>query len=1236
MNIIRDIKRKIDELSPPDFEEFCNNLLSKQGYGTLHGYGMKAGTGKTTIGNPDAYLRTKNGKYIFVVYTTQKSELYKKIKEDIDKCLNPQLTGLDTKEIQKIICCHTSSNLNAGDDKLLHDYCNEKNIELEILGLDEIGNQVYFKYPSMANLLGISIGTDQVHSLNRFIEKYDSNQMSAPINTIFQYREKEKREVLELLNNYNTVIVSGKSGIGKTRFVLESIKEFSKLQDCKLLCIKNNGQSIYKDLISSTEEDGTYLIFVDDANELIDLNHVLEYNKKNNINKQFKIILTVRDYAKKNVLKMVRNYVCYGEIEIFEFKDEEIEGFLRCNLKILNQIYIKRIIRIAEGNPRIAYMAGKLALENNNLKSIKDSSQLYDAFYEKHIENILGNDTDLCFTAGILSLVNTISLDDFSNIHVLIDDYGIDNKIFKDKIRLLFNMEVVEIHYDLVAKFSDQSFQNYILYYVFLKERIIEFYKIIEFGYKHFRDKLFISINTIINLFNSEEIRKYCTKEIVYVLDKFRVEKEYFEDFVRDFHVFFPEEGFLVAQEKINDIEKEEFKPYLANFNKQKFFFYNSALDFLNGYYDEVYIGYSIQLLLEYASKSEDNLIEAYKWLENNYGIKGNYIKYPTQKIISKSIQKEIENENSIAMAIGFNWAKYSLNFNFSSTELRKKNKFLLNYIWIECSDDILDYRKICWEILLLLATKKEWKSVVISFLYTYSSYISDKSNYDILLHDLDGLDKLIMELKSDNISFLSPIKSIILDLKDKEIPYNSEWDKLFVGDKWELYELFEDRPEDYISNLENYKIHRKNNIINYLKKLDIQDMKKLVIDLDIIFNDKLSHNDFYCMKQGINILVQQLNETYTKEFFDTIIISNSSIPINPKIVLEPIIKNDNMDILESIKTSDLIYKNEWMFCYFEVLPKSKINKNYLDELVEFLKNKSDSNITKSNIRSLRLLDKFLHVESNIYPIVASIIYEKRHYSNFIVGLYLKLLFNNYSYTPDELMKLFESNIKLLEEIYFFMLKNYEYIDYDGTFIVKFLSLGNSWLENYADYFWNSMKDNKDIPDGMLENLWKSNNFIEIYDCIFYNLPIENFVFLSIGTNLSDNLLIKSDDKLVCKNQKKWIKHIISKNAKNELIIYIFSIICNMDSNIKRSALQTFLKHNHEFSTFDKLNLLPSSWITVDSSVEIYEEWLEFLKSLLPMLEDIKFLQHRSKISKKINDIENFILNEKIRDIYES
>ena len=151
MAIITDIKKRIQELSPAQFQEFCDVLIHKKGYGIVHGLGMQAGTGNTTKGNPDTYFRKDNGKYVFVAYTIEQGNIYNKLKKDINKCLDVTKTGLNPQNIDEIIICHTSSNLKAGDENQLYDFCKSKGISLQIWGIDEIANLVHNKYRSLAN-----------------------------------------------------------------------------------------------------------------------------------------------------------------------------------------------------------------------------------------------------------------------------------------------------------------------------------------------------------------------------------------------------------------------------------------------------------------------------------------------------------------------------------------------------------------------------------------------------------------------------------------------------------------------------------------------------------------------------------------------------------------------------------------------------------------------------------------------------------------------------------------------------------------------------------------------------------------------------------------------------------------------------------------------------------------------------------------------------------------------------
>ena len=68
MAVLTEIKNAISILGDAEFQEFCDIILKKSGYGVIHGLGMKAGTKKTTKGNPDTYLEkiTENMCWLYI------------------------------------------------------------------------------------------------------------------------------------------------------------------------------------------------------------------------------------------------------------------------------------------------------------------------------------------------------------------------------------------------------------------------------------------------------------------------------------------------------------------------------------------------------------------------------------------------------------------------------------------------------------------------------------------------------------------------------------------------------------------------------------------------------------------------------------------------------------------------------------------------------------------------------------------------------------------------------------------------------------------------------------------------------------------------------------------------------------------------------------------------------------------------------------------------------------------
>lgn len=1237
MATFTDIKRRIIELGPASFQEFCDSFLHKKEYGLVHGYGMAAGTGKTTKGNPDTYFRKENGKYVLVAYTTQEQGIYSKIKEDIDKCLDASKTGIKIADIEEIICCHTSSNLSAGDDKKLHDFCGSKGIKLTIYGVDEIAYQVSNNYRSLAkDGLGLSIDTNQILCIDDFIKQCDANGMSAPLSTTFQFRYHERNEIEKALKDDSVVIVTGKAGVGKTRLVIEAIKSFSINEGYKLLCVKNNNLGIYEDLVSATEKPDKYLFFIDDANELAELGHILSYTTKEYLGYKVKVIATVRNYAKAKVISEVRSYMDPHIIEVKPFTDDEIKGFLDENLDIKDSEYIDKIVEIAEGNPRIAYMAGRLVNKEENISAINDVSQLYEAYYRKYIDKAFGDDRTLCLTAGILAVINAVILNKLDALEDILREYRITDDVFEEKIRQLAQLEVVEIHLNQVASLSDQCLANYMLYYVFFQRKIISLSEVLEVGYKHFRKGVIRSVNTILNIFESDDTKDYCKQEILSAWDNLEKNNDNsYEQFVEDFHVFNPEVGFLLAKDLIENREQEEFECESVDFSKSQYVAEDDRpLKLLTGYNCSDYIDYVIEILLEYCGKSTAALVSGYKWLENNYGIGVESYKccYYTQFEVSKKLYDAIEAGNPVAMAVGKQWATYALSFSFRPTGIGRGNTFLIYHIKIYKSEGVSKYRQYCWKILASLANRTGWHDSLVSYLEDYAINLQEELDRDIAIDEKQFVECFMEALDCNKISFLKGVERLLQNASMHGVKYDEKWSTKLVGDEWTLFKLLGDDCFSSELEYEEYEEFRNKQIIEYAKQLSKEDIRLLVKNANSILSDIPNDHNAYMINQGLELIVQQFNEECVSEFLNEFLKRGRNLSIRPEIVLEPLNNIGESDrLLERIKAADFPQKSEWLFVFFESLPKEIVNEKYLNELLTFVKDDTDKIVTSSRLRKLRVLDKFISIEPNIYPVICTIIYDKRRQNCFMVKNYFELLFHDEVYSPNELRGLFKENVELLRDIYFYMLSSGRHVDYSGSFLKEYISLDESWIQKYAETFLQNAINHVGHDYTRDTVLWESGEFLEYFDYLFDQLPDDDW---RVHKRVSEMLVHTACNDIIIGRQKAWLDHLISMNASSDRIGVIFNIVCDLNEDIRRRAIAAFLENNDNYEDFKKIRLTPNNWSGTDSLVPAYQSQIDFLESLYPYVSKVKFLKHKIRIKENISWLRERIKKEEVGVIY--
>ena len=1242
---IESIKQKILQLDAGSFQNLCDSYLYKIGYpDNIVSLGGKAGTRKTTLGTPDTYFIASNGKYVFVEYTTQKTNLFAKIKDDIKKCLDTSKTCIPYDRISEIIYCHTSSNLTPLQDSEIKALCEDIGIKLTVIGIDKLAEDIYLFHHNLSrDFLGISISTEQIQSYDDFINSYNLNRMAAPIDTEFLFREKEFKDIGDAYLKSDVVILSGPAGIGKTRLALHYVKNHPDTNNEKVYCIHSNALPIYEDLKLFIDGPGTYFLFIDDANQLSGLQHIIRYVCMKSVGYNVKILITVRDYALQKILNDIREITSYEIVNINAFSDIEIKKLLETSLGILNQKYQERIIRIAEGNARIAILAGKVACNSNRLDSINDVSQLYEDYYGKFLEdNQLLANKNICITAGIVAFLEAIHLDHIDAFLPILQRKGLTRNDFIENLHILHNLEIVDICNDKAVRFSDQCLSNYLLKYVFFDKKLIGLSEMIKACFQSYRERTISSINTLLNIFRNETLFNFVEKEIKLLWNELAIEKSpMFFEFIKAFFRINPTETLLILQDKIesekkvfcdwNDIDTEKGK------NCQNVT--DDIIKILGGFADMDDLPTACDLFFQYYFKRPDLYIEFYHASNLYFGINKDSAKYDfyTQVTFFEKIKEYSDNWKQESVVILFLQvaAEFLRLQHFTPAELGRNNTCVTYQISLSISEGVKKYRKIIWESLFSLCEIKKYKEKVRKILNTYGSTIDDIS-IPVLQFDLKYIG-LILKLyfPPDELKNCLLANRIGQILNNKNFDYGSAFAKYFAEEYFQLYLLLKGPNYTEEISYEKWKQLKRESINRYVSGCNVGMFKKLIDVCNYIseFDDWISWE--VCEGLGIAFDALSLQKDSYVEAIKYYIEKDTPGNLYPCHLIEMLFSLlCDQEVYQIITSKEYSQKNTWLYAYYHELPPELITSEHLQGLYNFLADTSDKDISSTQMRDVDFLEKYNVIDSQALINGSKIILAKMEYSSFIVHIYFDLLFNVHHNTPQKVFQKYNYNFEVIEEIYCALLSYDNYFDYDGQFLKEIYSVKHSLLDKYIDYL---IKDDGSFSNNQERHccFFDLDNYIEIYNKIFEQL-LNNCLFpeISVPYFLESLLLPTKNKQNILEKQDNWIQQCIQLFPNDETKMYcLFSAISKLEIERRRNYVLLFLENNLSVEDFEKIPLTPTSWSCSGSAVPMYSAWIEYLELLLPSLVGLKWIKHKKYIETKIDYLKGRIDSEQIDEI---
>lgn len=1172
MKRLQAIENALSAINETIFQELCDSYLSirNPNYAAFSRIGSKSGKQKTSVGTPDSFLLLPNGKYIFVEHSTNISEGVSKLKEDIEKCLNTSKTGIPINEIVEIIIC-INFNLKTNEVQELKTLLKKTRIALTINTLDSLALELHIHHRDLVHsYLGLPLDTGQIVSIKKFIEEYNNaaTGIATPLDNIFFHREKELSELKASIQNSNFIILTGAPGIGKTKLAIEAINEFlSENIQYNAYCISYKSHSLLEDLYQNIDFDKDYILFVDDANRIDAFNQITGYcraSRRGNL----KVIITVRDYAYQEIGILCQEFHP-KRIDIEKLSDEQIIDIIKSDsYKILNSDYQKEIVRIADGNPRLAIMTALLAKAKQDIKVLSDVSDLFEKYFSTFIKDKGEFSEDFNIKClGLISFFYTLPYKDRNLLTPILQNFSIDYSDFIDAIDRLDKLELVELQFEYV-KIPEQNLATYFFYRAFIKDTLLSFDLLLIHYFESNPNRFTDSVIPANNTFGPQNVMNKLRPYLQKYWDTIQFDKDKSYNFLEVFWFYLQNEALEFLYNEIQKLPQVDNSTYETHYEQNTFAYdKNRTIELLGEFlHFPLDPTDALELSFEFVRKQPQHLPElihkireqlVFDWVDHEYG-------FQRQFALFDLLIKGLNNGDKLYISAFYELAKTFLSFTFRHTKGGRNHSITFYEYPIPTDQYIYNFRSKIWSTLNSNFTTYPDQSFKLLKIYNrvHPDVTKEIMEFDIPFV-IDIINKYLTQNSFEHCLY---VQDQIRWCKRNSVN-NLDFPKLinqFTNPKYEMFLKIDwDRFRDKeMYEFDNYKEYEK------LKEDEIRSsfIFKTESEVSVFFDTfvylkALSKNDWNYNTTIDFIIDENLNNNFDIgcKIYEAIVKTNNEINFVPRISFKNHLRtNDEIEkIWYLIQNNSFKGKTYWELSFYDFIDDALINKSHPNAIINTI-NQVQESITIHFDR----LERYLLFDSQLFHKILKIITEKNDAGSIQIRTWLDFFNQQFDKLGDD--------IELIKKAYLQQEKIQSHFDFESKGFLNILIKDPSFIIDFINALYSDKQlgisnDHKDLGF-----IWKVDN-IESQLIKVFDLIIEKEPYFGISTHFCNAFFRNLEDEYKTKADKFLIDYVIANNQDPKKMNVIVDIVRHTRKDLFEKILLTHISLNQDRDIFSKI-----------------------------------------------------------------